>query len=50
MDVAVDVAVANANAVTMAVAVVMAKPVDLMDAMAVDASVGIPALAAGGRY
>ena len=43
------VAVAVTNAVTMAVAVVMAKPVDLMDVMAVGASVGVPALVAGDR-
>ena len=43
------VAVAVANAVTMTLVVVMAEPVDLMDAMAVGVSVGVPALVAGDR-
>ena len=41
--------VAVSNAVTMAVAVVMAEPLDLMDVMAAGASLGVPALAAGDR-
>ena len=40
---------AVSNAVTMAVAVVMAEPLDLMDVMAAGASLGVPALAAGDR-
>ena len=44
-----DVAVAVANVVTMAVAVVIAELVDLVDEMAVGASMGVPALGAGDR-